>query len=157
MGTADLQKSAKAKESPSYCIEVLEDCQRFCYKVRHPVTSIDVRPDQDALERSAGTDKIPTRDRRLKQVKFILEDGWEKEKSLNVTRIVLQISRRIHLVELTAKYMQEIEAERAAPKKRRQPSVKERYVDLLFPHTIKYKRKKARKGKKDKKVSDQKG
>jgi hypothetical protein len=28
-------------------IEVLEDCQRFCYKVRHPVTSIGVRSDQD--------------------------------------------------------------------------------------------------------------
>jgi hypothetical protein len=52
--------------------------------------------------------------------------------------------------------MEEIEAEKAAPKKRRRPSVKERYVDLLFPHTIRYKRKRARKGKKGKKVSDQK-
>jgi hypothetical protein len=53
-------------------IEVLEDCQCFCHVVRHPVTSIDIRPDQDALERSGGLDKIPTRYRRLKQVKFIL-------------------------------------------------------------------------------------
>jgi myosin heavy subunit len=138
-------------------IEVLEDCQRFCYKVRHPVTSIDVRPDQDALERSGGPDKIPTRDRRLKQLKFIIEDGWEKEKSLEIPKIVLQVSRRIHLVELTANYMEEIEAEKAAPKKRRRPSVRERFIDLLFPYTIKYKSKKARKGKKGRKVSDQKG
>ena len=98
-------------------VEVLEDCQRFCYKVRYPVTSIDVRPDQDALERSGGPDKIPTRDRRLKQLKFLIEDGLEKEKSLETPRIVLPVSRRVYLVELTAKYMEEIEAEKAAPKK----------------------------------------
>lgn len=70
-------------------VEVLEDCQRFYYKVRYPVTSIDVRPDQDALERSGGPDKLPTRDRRLKQLKFLIEDGLEKEKSLETPRIVL--------------------------------------------------------------------
>jgi len=123
---------------------VLEDYQRFYYKVRYPVTSINVRPDQDALERSGGPDKIPTRDRRLKQLKFLIEDGLEKEKSLETPRIVLQVSRRGHLVELTAKYMEEIEAEKAALKKRYRPSVKERFTDLLFPHTIKYKSKKAK-------------
>ncbi|KUJ06914.1 uncharacterized protein LY89DRAFT_743550 [Mollisia scopiformis] len=149
--------------------EVLEDCQHFCYLVRHPVTSVDIRPDQDALERSGGPDKIPTGDRRLKQVKFILEDGWAKEKSLDIPKIVLQVSRRIHLVELIAKYMEDIEAKKATSKKwpieakkttskkRRQPTVKETYVDLLFPHTINYKGKKARKRKKGKKVRDQKG
>jgi hypothetical protein len=87
--------------------------------VRHPVTSIDIRPDQDALEQSGGPDKIPTRYRRLKQVKFILEDRWEKEKSLNVLKLVLQVSRRIHLAELTARYMEDTEAEKAASEKRR--------------------------------------
>jgi hypothetical protein len=104
--------------------EVLEDCQRFCYTVRHPVTCIDIRPNQDAVERSGGPDKVPTRHRRLKQLKFILEDGWEKEKSLEIPKIALQVSRRIHLVELTAKYMEDVEAEKAASKKRRQRSSK---------------------------------
>ena len=45
-------------------------------------------------------------------------------------------------------YIEEIKAERAAPKKKRRLSVRERYIDLLYPHTIKYKSKKARKGKK---------
>jgi hypothetical protein len=147
-------------------IEVLEDCQRFCYMVRHPVTSIDIRPDQDALERSGGTDKVPALDRRLKQLKFLIEDGWEKEKSLKAPKWVLQVSKRVHLAELRAKYEEEIEAEKAIPKKRGTPSVKQRFTDLLFPHTIKYKRKKAgkgkkgkkaKKGKKGRKVSDQKG
>jgi hypothetical protein len=60
--------------------------------------------------------------------------------------------RRIALVELTAKYIEETEAdEAAAPKKWGRPSVKERYVDLLFLYTIKYKRKKEKKEKKEKK------
>ena len=96
------------------------------------------------MERSGGPDKIPTRDRRLKQLKFLIKDGLEKEKSLETPRIVLQVSRRVHLVELIAKYTEEIEAEKAALKKRQRPSVKERFTDLLFPHTIKYKSKKAK-------------
>jgi hypothetical protein len=90
-----------------------------------------------------------------------------KEKSLNVPKIVLEVSRRIHLVELTARYMEDTQAEKAASEqrrieakkiasKKRQPTVKETYVDLLFPHTIQYKSKKTRKGKKDT-LSDQKG
>jgi hypothetical protein len=67
-------------------IGVFEDCQLFCHKVRNPVTCIDVRPDQDALERSGRPDKVPTKHRRRKQLKFLLEDGWEKEKSLNAPK-----------------------------------------------------------------------
>jgi hypothetical protein len=69
--------------------------------------------------------------RRLKQLKFLIEDGSEKEKSLKAPKWVLQVSKRVHLVELTAKYMEEVEAEKAAPKKRGRPSVKERFTNLL--------------------------
>jgi hypothetical protein len=119
LGHLSWDKWPSGTDHPGKSIEVLEDCQRFCYKVRHTVTSIDVRPDQDALERSGGPDEIPSRDRRLKQLKFIIEDVWEKEKSLEIPKIVLQVSRRVHLVELTPKYMEELEAEKAAPKKGR--------------------------------------
>jgi hypothetical protein len=132
---------------------VLEDCQRFCYQVRRPVTFIDIRPNQDALEGSGGPDEVPTKDRRLKQLKFLIKDGCEKEKFLEDSKWVLQISGRIHLTELTATY----EAEKAVPTKRGQPTVKERFTDLLFPHTIKHKEKKDRKRKKGRKVSDQQG
>jgi myosin heavy subunit len=100
-------------------IEVIEDCQRSCHTLCHPVISIDIRPDQDALERSGGLHKIPTRYRRLKQVKLILEDRWKKDESLDVPKIALQVSRRIHLVELTARYMEDTKAEKAASEKRR--------------------------------------
>ena len=140
--------------------EVLKDCQHFCYTIRNPVTSIDVRPDQDALKQSGGPDQIPTTDRRLKQLKFILEDGWEKEKSFETPKIVLQVSRRLHLAELVSMY----EAEKAMPQKRGQPSAREKFVNIFFPHTIKDKSKKANKKKKGekgnqkgKKVSKRKG
>lgn len=69
--------------------EVLEDIQLFLDKVRHLVTSIDIRPDQNAMERCGGSDEILTRDRRLKQLGFMIEDGWEKEESLEVPKMVL--------------------------------------------------------------------
>ncbi|PVH67756.1 hypothetical protein DL98DRAFT_637461 [Cadophora sp. DSE1049] len=157
--------------------EVLEDCQLFLNKIRHPVTSIDIGPDQNAMERCGGPDEAPTINRRLKQLRFIIEDGWEKEQSLKVPKMVLQILRRVHLAELTTKYMEEVDAEKAevqakkaavnigrrpltardmdeveadkaTPKGGRQPTVKERFVNLLFPHTVKHTRKNTAKGKK---------
>ncbi|KAG0644963.1 Type V myosin heavy chain MYO2 [Hyphodiscus hymeniophilus] len=141
-------------------IEVLKDCQHFCYMIRNPVTSIDIRPDQNALKQSGGPDKISAMDRRLKQLKFILEDGWEKEKAFEAPKIVLQFSKRVHLAELVSMY----EAEKAVPQKRGQPSAREKFVNIFFPHTIKDKSKKASRRKKgekgnakSKKVSKTKG
>jgi hypothetical protein len=59
--------------------------------------------------------------------------------------------KRVHLVELIAKF----EAEKAIPKKKGQWSVRDRYTNLLFPEIIKYKRKKASKGKKGEEVSEE--
>lgn len=74
-----------------------------------------------------------------------------KEKFVKPAKIVLQVSKRVHLVELTAKF----EAEKAASKTKGQPSVRDRYTDLLFLETIRHKRKKASKGKKGKEVSEE--
>ena len=133
--------------------EVLKDCQHFCYTIRNPVTSIDVRPDQDTLKQSGGPDRILTTDRRLKQLKFILEDSWEKEKSFETPKIVLQVSRRVHLAELVATY----EAEKAKPRKEGQPSARQRFVNILFPHTIKDKSATRKKGEKTKRKKGEKG
>jgi hypothetical protein len=119
------------------------------------------------LERSGGSNEFPAEDRRLKQLKFLIEDGLQKEKSLKASRWVLQILKRIYLAELAAKY----EAEKYVSNEPGRPSAKERFTDLLFPHTIKYKPKEGKQGKEGKKgrkgkrarkkrarkVSDQKG
>ena len=97
------------------------------------------------MEQCGGLDETSSRDRRLKQLGLMIEDGWEKEESLEAPKMVPQILRRVHLAELTAKYIEEVDAERAegeagkaAPKESRQPTIKERFVNLLFPHTIKH-------------------
>jgi hypothetical protein len=114
-----------------------------------------LRPEQDALEQSGGPQITPAPDRLLKQLKFRIQDVDEKgksiDKSVKPAKIVLQVLKRVHLVELTAKF----EAEKAMPKKKGQRSVRDRYTDLLFPETIKYKRKKASRGKKGEEVSEE--
>jgi hypothetical protein len=50
----------------------------------------------------------------------------------------------MHLVELTAMYEEEVKAKEAAPKRRGRPTAKERFIDLLFPNTVKYKSKKGK-------------
>jgi hypothetical protein len=74
-----------------------------------------------------------------------------KEQSFETPKIVLKVSRRLRLAELAATY----KAEKATPQKRGQPSAREKFINILFPHTIKDKSEKANKRKKGKKVSNQ--
>jgi hypothetical protein len=112
--------------------------------MRYPITSIDLRPDQDALEQSGGPHKATGPDQRLKRLRFLIDSADSTKKSLNISRMVVQVLKRVHLVELAARYTEETDA----PKKKGQPSVKERFTDLLFPETIQYKSKRASKRKK---------
>jgi myosin heavy subunit len=136
-------------------IEGREYAQDFCHRMRFPNFTIQLRPEQDALEQSGGPQIIPAPDRRLKQLKFLIKDVDEKgmsiDNSVKPAKIVLQVLKRVHLVELTAKF----KAEKAMPKKKGQPSVRNRYTDLLFPETIKQKCKKASKGEKGKEVASE--
>jgi hypothetical protein len=65
----------------------------------------------------------------------------EDEKSIKQWRIAVRISKRVALAELIGKYIEERDARRAVPKKRRkkqlpQSSPKDQFIDLLFPETI---------------------
>ena len=58
--------------------------------------------------------------------------------------MAVRISKRVALAELIGKYIEERDARRAVPKKRLKKqlprsSPKDRFIDLLFPETIKYK------------------
>ena len=133
-------------------IEGHEYAQDFCHRVRFPNFTIQLRPEQDAFEQSGGLQIITAPDRLINQLRFRIEgvdeNGESIDESVKSAKIVLQVLKRVYLVQLTAKF----EAEKAAPKKKGQPSVRNRYTDLLFPETIKYKCKKASKGKEGKEV-----
>jgi len=62
----------------------------------------------------------------------------------------------VYLTELKVKYKEEIKAEKAILKKRGILFLKQRFINLLFFYTIKYKRKKAEKEKKEKKAKKRK-
>jgi len=62
----------------------------------------------------------------------------------------------MYLTELKAKYKEEIKAEKVIFKKQGILFIKQRFINLLFPYIIKYKRKKAGKEKKEKKIKKEK-
>jgi hypothetical protein len=70
-------------------IERREDAQDFCYSMRYPITSIDLRPDQDALEQSGGPHKATGPDQRLKRLRFLIDSVDSTKKSLNISRMVV--------------------------------------------------------------------
>jgi hypothetical protein len=126
--------------------------------MRNSLSLKDAWADQDALGRDGEPHLATASDRRLKQLKFLIESEIETEKSLKTSRMVVWVSKRVHLVELTGRYMEENEAKTAAPKTRRDRelprlSPMDRFTDLLFPETIKLKTKQASKKKKGKQMS----
>jgi hypothetical protein len=54
---------------------------------------------------------------KAETAQFLIESEVETEMSLKISRMVVRVSERVHLVELTARYMEENEAKRAAPKR----------------------------------------
>jgi hypothetical protein len=108
---------------------------------RTPLSSTD--DCADASEQDVSPD-ISSSDQRLRELKNRIVRDEKEEKSINRRRIAVRISKRIALAELIGRYIQEREARRAVPKKRRKKqlprsSPKDRFTDLLFPETIRYK------------------
>ena len=68
-----------------------------------------------------------------------LKMGGKRKKSFETPKIVLKVLRRLHLAELASMY----EAERSIPRKIGQPSAREEFLEIYFPHTIKVKSEKA--------------
>lgn len=119
-------------------IRVLEDCQEFCRQIRNPISRIDIRVDQDALKGDAGSQRDSASEQRLAQLKILITNTEEKEKSIKSLARVFQVWRRMHVVELANRYIEEVKAEDVAPKQGWRPSVMDRFTDVLFPDTIKH-------------------
>jgi hypothetical protein len=109
---------------------------------RTPYSSAD-NPN-NATEGGTGPDIISASDQRNRELKNRIISNEEDEKSIQQWRIAVRISKRVALAELISNYIEERDARRAVPRKRRkkqlpQLSPKDRFIDLLFPETIKYK------------------
>lgn len=67
------------------------------------------------MERCGGPDETPARDQRWKQLRFIIEDGWEKEQSLEYSQPSI---------------WRKLKPRKLRQKKERGLIVKERFVNL---------------------------
>jgi hypothetical protein len=108
---------------------------------RTPRSSAD--DSDDAPEGGTSLDIISASDQRLRKLKNRIISDEEDEKSIRQWRIAVRISKRVSLAELIGKYIEERDARRVVPKKRRKKqlprsSPKDRFIDLLFPETFKY-------------------
>jgi hypothetical protein len=112
---AKLPADLRAKVQRIADAGTLANAWHFFDYTRNPVPL----KDQSALEQNGGSHAATFSDRRLKQLKLLIESEEETEKSLTTSRIVVRVSKRVHLAELTARYLVEKQAKKAASKMRR--------------------------------------
>lgn len=80
-------------------------------------------------------------DQRLRKLKVGIITQEETETSTTNMKIVARVFKRVYLAELACKYKEETRARKAEPKTRSKEnlpvlSVKNRYINVLFPETI---------------------
>jgi hypothetical protein len=97
----------------------------------------------DASEEDASVDKISALDERRRLLKNRILRDEKAENSVRFLAVAVRISKRVALAELIGMYIEEREARRAVPRKKRKTqlprsSPKDRFTDLFFPETIKY-------------------
>lgn len=97
----------------------------------------------NASEQDASPD-ILLLDQRLTELKNRIVKDEKDEKSISYRRIAVCILKRVALAELVGSYIKERDARKAVPKRRRKKLLpgsllKDRFTDLLFLDTIKYK------------------
>jgi hypothetical protein len=100
----------------------------------------------NAPEGSISPDIILVSDQKLKELKNYIIRVKKNEKYINYIQIVVYISRRIILVELIGKYIKERNIKiiiliKKQKKQLFQLSLKNQFINLFFPKTIKYKNK----------------
>jgi hypothetical protein len=83
-------------------------------------------------------------DERLKELKKYIVREEEKEKQFKTAKSLARLSKRVYLAELIGKYIEETEARKAEPRKKRRKmlrrlSVNDRFTDVLFPETAEWK------------------
>lgn len=128
---AELQESLRAKFQH---MEVCEElCDAWCFF--HVLRKQSFPTDSDALSRLQQVDHLHAvlpSDPRTKQLRHLI-DNWETLRSQNKAYgIFYDVARRMHLVELAAKYLEKSDASEATSRE----TVSDQFVDELFPEAI---------------------
>lgn len=134
---SDLAADLREKAQRIKGVEALWNAWHFCRCLRGPTSPYSHEASTDSLDRLERPVHSINSDLRLSQLRYLIGNWTLLEKSLRASQLVARVSKRVHLVELVGRFVEERGARKAvAKRKRRGPSTNEKFTDLLFPETI---------------------
>lgn len=101
----------------SLCSRKLATLWDYLKRQRTPLYSAD--DCADALEQETGLDTISASDQRLRVLKNCIVRNEKAEKTVKYLGVAVPVSKGVALAELIGSYIEEREARRAVPKKKR--------------------------------------
>jgi hypothetical protein len=112
--------------------------------MRNPTLYVSNKANEDIPRQIGSLDIVTASDQWLRELKDYIIRDEETKKSLKVWTRKAKVSERLHLAALIGRFIEERDAWKTAPKKRRKPneirlSPIDRFVNVLFPETMQYK------------------
>ncbi len=125
-------------------VETLEWTWEYLSSMRNPTLYVSNKANEDIPRQIGSLDIVAASDQWLRELKNYIIRDEETKKSLKVWTRKAQVSERLHLAALIGRFIEERDAWKTAPKKRRKPneirlSPIDRFVNVLFPETMQYK------------------
>jgi hypothetical protein len=125
-------------------VESLKWTWEYLSIMRNPTLHVINNANEDICRQRESFDTAKTSDQRLRELRDHIKRDEETKKSHKVLSRKSLVSERLHLAELTGRYIKEKEAWKTASKKRRKPneirlSPTDRFVNVFFPETMMYK------------------
>ena len=131
-------------------IQRIEDRQtlkwtwEYLNSMRNPTLYVSNKATEDISKQIGSLDIVSVLDQWLRELKNNIIRDEETKKLLKVWTRKTQVSERLHLAALIGRFIEERDAWKTAPKKRRKLneirlSPIDRFVNVLFPETMHYK------------------
>jgi hypothetical protein len=154
----ELDLELRSKSQTIADVETLEWAWDYLSSVRNPTLCVSNKANEDIPRQIGSLDIVTASDQWLRELRDHIERDEETKKSLKVSTRKAQVSERLHLAQLIGRFIEERDAWKTAPKKRRKPieirlSPRDRFVNTLFPKTIKYKGEHISQEKKEKRLA----
>lgn len=132
-----LPQELRSKMQKIASAETLAWAWQFFSIMRNPSPCLGDKDYQDNIDQTQRVDVITASDQRLRELKDHIVKDEEKEKLIETSKRMVQVSKRLHLAELIGRFLEE-DDRRAAEKKRRKKnsprvSTIDRFANLLFP------------------------
>ena len=136
-------------------VETLEWTREYLSSIQNPTLCVSNKANEDIPRQIGSLDIVTASDQRLRELKDCIIRDEKTKKSPNVSTRNAQVSERLHLAEMISRFIEERDAWKTTPKKRRKRneirlSPRDRFVNVLFPETMKHKGERISQEKKEK-------